>query len=110
MDFIINHVCQLDHMHDTNGNFTFKLFTCTTIIQDSFTITLHSCFFHRIEDIILLRSIEYRSCYVDPELHCCHTQVNFQYLTDVHPGRYAQWVKNDLNRCTIRQERHIFFR
>ncbi len=35
-------------------------------------------------------------------------QMSFQYLTDIHSGRYAQRIQHNLYRCTIRQERHIF--
>ena len=32
----------------------------------------------------------------------------FQNLSDIHTARYAQWIKNNLNRLAIRQERHVF--
>ncbi|MNI47082.1 hypothetical protein D3C73_1015810 [compost metagenome] len=85
MDFIINHVCQLDHVHDTNGNFTFETFTCTSIIQHSFTITLHSGFFHRIKYVVFISTVKYWRCNMNTETKCSHTKVNFQYLTNVHP-------------------------
>ena len=37
-----------------------------------------------------------------------HTQMGFENLTDVHSRRHAQRVQHDINRRTIRQERHIF--
>ena len=39
-----------------------------------------------------------------------HTQVNLQYLSDVHTGRYAQRIEHDVQRSAIRQERHILLR
>ncbi|MNO98371.1 hypothetical protein D3C76_901160 [compost metagenome] len=85
MDFIINHVRQLDHMHDTNGNFTFETFTCTAVIQHSFTIALHPCFFHGIEYIVFISSVKYRRCNMNTETKSGHTKMDFQYLTNVHP-------------------------
>ena len=37
-------------------------------------------------------------------------QMHFQYLTDVHSGRYAQRVEHYLERLSVIQERHVFFR
>jgi len=38
-----------------------------------------------------------------------HTNMNLKHLSDVHTRRYAQWVEDNLNWCTVRKERHIFF-
>ena len=35
-------------------------------------------------------------------------QVNFKNLTDVHSGRHAQRVQNNVNRSAVGHERHIF--
>ena len=36
--------------------------------------------------------------------------MDLKYLTDVHTGRYAERVKNDVKRTTVRKERHILYR
>ena len=36
--------------------------------------------------------------------------MNLKHLSDVHTGRYAERVKNDVKRTTIRKERHILYR
>ena len=36
--------------------------------------------------------------------------MNLQNLPDIHTGRYAQRVQNDIQRTAIRQERHILNR
>ena len=36
--------------------------------------------------------------------------MNLQDLSDIHTGRYAQWVQYDVERTTIRKERHILNR
>ena len=36
--------------------------------------------------------------------------MDFQHLSDVHSGRYAQRIQNDIQRTAVRQERHIFNR
>ena len=37
-------------------------------------------------------------------------KMDLQDLSDVHSGRYAQWVQYQIDRTTIRGERHIFDR
>ncbi|MNJ57526.1 hypothetical protein D3C77_531180 [compost metagenome] len=85
MNFIINHVRQLDHVHDTNGYFTFKSLTSPAIIENRFTVTLHAGFFHRIEYVIFVRTVKYRCSDVNSKMKCCHTKMDFKHLTDVHP-------------------------
>ena len=34
--------------------------------------------------------------------------MNFKNLTDVHSGRHAQRVQNNVNRSAVGHERHIF--
>ena len=36
--------------------------------------------------------------------------MNLQHLSDVHTGRYAQWVQYDIQRTAIWKEWHIFYR
>ncbi|MNW19311.1 hypothetical protein D3C71_2192490 [compost metagenome] len=72
-------------MHDTDSNFTLKAFACTAVIKNSLTIALHTGFFHRIEDVILTRSVKYRRCHMNTQTQCSHTQMDFKHLSDVHP-------------------------
>ncbi|MNI64693.1 hypothetical protein D3C73_1201540 [compost metagenome] len=60
MDFIINHVRQFDHVHDANRDLALKTLAGTAVIKHSFTIALHACFFHCIEYVIFICTIEYR--------------------------------------------------
>ncbi|MNY71327.1 hypothetical protein D3C86_2096440 [compost metagenome] len=85
MDFIINHVRQLDHVHDTDSNLALKALACTSVIKHRLTVTLHACFFHRIENVILARAVEYRRCCMNAKMLACHAKVNFKRLPDVHP-------------------------
>ena len=36
--------------------------------------------------------------------------MHLQDLSDVHSGRYAQRVQHDIQRTSVRQERHILYR
>ena len=36
--------------------------------------------------------------------------MNLQDLSDIHTGRYTQRIQHDIQRTTVRQEWHIFYR
>ena len=36
--------------------------------------------------------------------------MDLQHLSDIHTGRYAQRVQNDVERTSVRQKRHILYR
>ncbi|MNI82454.1 hypothetical protein D3C73_1391710 [compost metagenome] len=85
MDLVINHVRQLNHVHDADRYFALELFACTTIIELGLTIPLHAGFDHRVEDVIFVRTVEDRCRYVDAKTAGSHAKVNLQHLPDVHP-------------------------
>jgi len=37
-------------------------------------------------------------------------KMRFQHLPDIHTGGYAQWIQNDIYRCTIFRIGHVFHR
>jgi hypothetical protein len=41
---------------------------------------------------------------------CGPAHVGFQNLSDVHTRRHTQRVQHDVNRRTVRKERHVFLR
>ncbi len=65
------------------------------------------CKLKGILDIHLIRAVEYRRGDIEAKCHRGKTQMDLQNLSDVHTGRYAQRVQNDIERTSVRQERHI---
>ncbi len=68
------------------------------------------CHLQSIHDIMLVCAIEDWCRYIKAKYLCSKTQVNLKHLSDIHTGRYAQWVQNDIKWTTIWQERHILNR
>src|SRR5699024_886756 len=58
----------------------------------------------------LVRAVKDRSRNIETEGCRCKTQMDLQHLSDIHTGRYAQRVQHDIQRTSVRQERHIFHR
>lgn len=79
MEFIINHVRQFDHVHDTNRNAVVEWFSCSSIVKNRFGITSHTCFFDSIPNIFFPRTVKYRCCYMDTKFSGSHTEVKRRY-------------------------------
>ena len=56
---------------------------------------------------LLVRAVEDRRCDLPAEGVSGVAKVDLQDLSDVHTGRNAQWVQSNIQRCAVRQERHI---
>ena len=65
------------------------------------------CQIKGIHNIMLVCTIKYRSRYIETKRFCSKAQMNLQDLSNIHTGRYTQRVQHDIQRTTIRQERHI---
>ena len=68
------------------------------------------CHLQSIHDIMLVCTIEDWCRYVKSKYLCSKAKVNLKHLSDIHTGRYAQWVQHDIKWTTIWQEWHIFYR
>ena len=63
-----------------------------------------------VHNINFVRAVKYRRCHVKAQGLSGKGQVDFQYLSDIHTGRHAQGIQNDVQRTSVRQIRHIFHR
>ena len=66
--------------------------------------------FERFRDLGLFRTVENGRHYLPTEFRRSSAEVDFKHLTDIHSGRNAERVKNDVERTTVFKERHIFLR
>ena len=75
-----------------------------------FHVYIIVCQFQGILNIFLVCAVENRGGYVKSKRCCCKAQVDLQHLSDVHTGRHTQRVQHDVQRTSVRQERHILYR
>ena len=102
MYLIIDKVMEFKEVHIANGNAVVEFFTCTTVVKNSFSVCIKTGFLKHINDIAFMSAIEYRSHYLVSESLCRHTEMYLKNLTDIHSGRNAQRIKNDIERTTVR--------
>ena len=73
-------------------------------------IAVHPGHAHAFQDLAFGSAVEHRSHDLPAEFLRGQTQMDFEHLPDVHTGRHAQRIEHDVQRCAVRQERHIFRR
>ena len=108
MDFFINEVMELEVVHITYCYRVIETLACTTVNKPCLTVPAVTCVFKTLENVLLMSTVKYRSHNLPAKCLCGITEVNLKNLTDVHTRRYAQRVKYDVKRSTVRKERHIF--
>ena len=64
----------------------------------------------RIHNIFLVRTIEDRCCHIESQSLGSQGKMDLQDLSDIHTGRHAQRVQDDVQRTFVGQIRHIFYR
>ena len=63
-----------------------------------------------IHDVIMRRAVKVRRRYIEAQNLRGKRKVQLQDLSDIHTGRYAQRVQNNIQRTSVRKIRHIFNR
>ena len=68
------------------------------------------CHVQRVHDVKLVCSVEDRRSDLESECLCCQRKVGLQDLSDIHTAWHAQRVQHDIQRTSVRKERHVFDR
>ena len=66
------------------------------------------CHLQGILDVILGSAVEVGCCHVEAQSLGCQGKVDLQDLADVHTGRNAQRIQNDIQGTAVGKVRHIF--
>ena len=139
MDLIVNKVMELEVIHDTHGYGVIERLAGTAVVKHGLAVddlqlrftgfgvgdlaglltvniftgeyvTPHTRHLHAFENVLLVRTVENGGHDLPAELACGNAEVDLKHLTDVHSGRNAQRVKNDIKGSSVGQERHILGR
>ncbi len=110
MNLIINKMMKLKVIHIAYCNRIIKLFACSAVCKNCFTVFRQACKLKTFTDIVFVRTVKYRGAHLPAESHSSITEVNLKHLSDIHTGRYTKRIKNNIKRTTIRKKRHILLR
>ena len=110
MDLIVNKVEQLEVVHDTDRYGVIKLASGASVGKDRLTVLTDTEILEHFLDIRFVCAVEYWSHNSPAEMLCGKSEVDLKNLTDIHSGRNAQRVKNDIKRGAVLKEWHILLR
>ncbi len=115
VNFIVDQVNELDHVHDTDGNAVFKRFARSAVEYLEFAVHFavgveQVVLLEQLFNVLLRRAVEYGRGDFPAELAAHVAEVNFQHLPDVHTGRHAERVEQNLQGSAVGQERHVALR
>src|SRR5450759_1357961 len=108
MHLIVNHMAQFKHVYNAYCCRLVESFACATIIEVSFSELGKFCLFGVFSDLSYCSTIENWCREGKSKFLSGPPKNSLVDLSKVHPRRYTQRVQNNINRCAILKERHIF--
>ena len=84
MQLIVDHVRQLDHIHDADRDALIERFAGTAVIQHLLAILGHAGFLHDLAELFVGDTVEYRGRELHAQLFGRIAQMDLQHLSDVH--------------------------
>ena len=110
MDLIVNKVVQLEEVDPADGDVVVELLAGTAVVHDALAVLAETCLTQSLADGGLVCAVEGRGGDLPAQSLSRVAEVNFKNLTDIHTGRNAQRVQNDVQRGAVGQVRHILTR
>src|SRR5690606_22668289 len=106
---VVDKVSELQHVRNTNRYRLIEAFAREAVVQVRAAERRQPCFFQFLLYIFDGRAVEDRCGILASKFMTSPSENGFEDLTQVHPRRYTQRVEADINRCSVFQERHVFF-
>ena len=110
MDLIVDQMMQLEVVHVADGYAVVELVAGAAVIDDALAVLVNAGSDQSLLDVLERCAVEYRRLDLPAELLRREAEVYLEHLTDVHSGRYAQRVQNDVERTAVLEERHVLLR
>ena len=101
---------ELEEVAPADGDVVIELLTGAAVVHGALAVLTQACLTQGLADSGLVRAVEGRRCDLPAERLSGVAKVDFKYLTDVHTGRNAQRIQNDIQRGAVGQVRHILTR
>ena len=110
VDLIIDEVVELEEVDPADRDVVIKLLAGAAVVQHALAVLTQAGLVERLADGDLVCAVEDRRCDLPAERLRGVAQMHLEHLTDVHTGRHAQRVEDDIERRAVRQVRHILAR
>ena len=110
MNLVIYQMVELEHIHISNCYRIIKPFAGSAVAETQLSCSRIPAFVEKLDNVFFGCTVEYRGGNIPALLLCSKAEMNLQYLSYIHSGRYTQRIEHYLKRLTVFQEWHIFLR
>ena len=107
MHLVLHHVAQLKHVNHTYCGRLVEAVAGTAVIEVSLAVARQTGLVGPFVKVIEGGSVKNGSGEFLAQLTACPSEYGLEYLTQVHSGRHAQGVQDNVHGSTVLQERHI---
>ena len=108
MHLVVDHVVQLEHVDVADGGGLVEAFASFAVIEVGATVFGKACFAHVTVNLLECGTVENRGLETFVEFFACPAQHSLVNLAKVHSRRNAEGVQDDVDRCAVGEERHVF--
>src|SRR3989344_707280 len=109
VNFVFYHVVEFQHVHDADGDRLCEWFASASVEKNALPVFCNACFLKLASNLFLRCARERRYDGLIAEHFSRETQVEFEYLSQVHTGRNAERSQNDVHRIPVLVVWHVFF-
>ena len=99
---------QLEHVDVADGGGLVETFASFAVIEVGATVFGKACFAHVTVNLLECGTVENRGLETFVEFFACPAQHSLVNLAKVHSRRNAEGVQDDVDRCAVGEERHVF--
>src|SRR2546427_2143423 len=110
VDLVLDQVSKLQHVDHPNRDRLVKLLAGPAVTQANLAVRRQACLLQLTDDGGHRRAVEDGRGDLDAQRVRHPTQVGLEDLAQVHAARHAERVQNDVDRCAVRQVRHVLRR
>ena len=107
--YLVRHqMAKLQHVGVPDNRFLIERFPGPTIKKTGLAVSRQPGFQEVLLDTLLLDAIKNRRRNLDPEFLRRPAEMGLEHLADIHAGRHAQGIEDEIHRGSILEVRHIF--
>ena len=107
MDLVVDKVVQLEEVDVADGYVVIELRAGTAVVKDALAVLAQAGELERVVYAALVGAVEDGRGDLPAQGLGGPAQVDFQHLSDVHTGRHAQGVQDDVQGGAVGEEGHI---
>ena len=110
MDLIVDQMVQLEEVNVADRDLVVKALAGAAVVQPALALGIEAGKLKRFGNILIGRAVEDGRGDLPAERLGGVAEMDLEHLADVHTGRNAEGVQNDVERGAVGQEGHILLR